>query len=164
MKKRFVLAYVLAAFAATGLHFAYQWLPLPLVGLLAPVRESVWEHLKLLYWPFLCASFILGRKTGQPERFWGGMLAALLGMPALLLGVYYTLSAGFGAEALWLDVTLFYLILAGGFRAGYRLAENGKCSRLAGVLVILSGLYGAALILFTAAPPELPVFIEKIIK
>ena len=31
--------------------------------------------------------------------------------------------------------------------------------RCAGVLVIAVGLYGAALILFTLAPPELPVFV-----
>ncbi len=37
--------------------------------------------------------------------------------------------------------------------------RSGRFGWLAGVLVILTGLYGAALILFTLAPPELPIFI-----
>ena len=38
-------------------------------------------------------------------------------------------------------------------------AAAGHGAWCAGVLVIAVGLYGAALILFTLAPPELPVFI-----
>ena len=37
--------------------------------------------------------------------------------------------------------------------------KSGKWSFLSGVMVLLVGLYGAALILFTLAPPELPIFL-----
>ena len=47
MKKRFWLAFGIAVLAGTGLHFLYDVCPAPLVGLFAPVNESVWEHLKL---------------------------------------------------------------------------------------------------------------------
>ena len=100
MKKRYALAFLLTALAGTALHFAYDWCLSPLVGLFAPVNESVWEHLKLLFWPFLAA----------------------------------------------------------GFAAALRVNRSGRFGWLAGVLVILTGLYGAALILFTLAPPELPIF------
>ena len=159
MKKRFVFAYLLTALAATGLHFAYVWLPLPLVGLFAPVRESVWEHLKLLFTPFFLSAFFLGRWEEDKTKFWSGMLAALLAMPVVLLGSYYTLSAGFGLRALWLDLLLFYLTLALGYALGYRLVRSGRAIGSAGGLVIAAGLYGAALVLFTYAPPELPIFL-----
>ena len=42
--------------------------------------------------------------------------------------------------------------------AALRVNRSGRLGWLAGVLVILTGLYGAALILFTLAPPELPIF------
>ena len=39
------------------LHFSYEWsMENPFVALFAPVNESVWEHLKLLFFPFLLAS------------------------------------------------------------------------------------------------------------
>ena len=66
MKKRYALAFLLTALAGTALHFAYDWCLSPLVGLFAPVNESVWEHLKLLFWPFLAAGFALTH--GQAEK------------------------------------------------------------------------------------------------
>ena len=128
------------------------------VGLFAPVNESVWEHLKLLYWPFLMAGFVLCFRAADAPRAWSGFLLAQLVMPAALLGTYYTLRAGFGVHALWLDIALYYFVLALGFWLAYRLHRSGKLAFLAGVLVILVGLYGAALVLFTMAPPELPIF------
>lgn len=159
MKKRFVLAFFVTAAAGSALHFAYDWLPVPLVGLFAPVNESVWEHLKLLFWPMLAAGFILCRKKPDQMRAWSGFLAALLLMPLGLLGIYYLLAAGFGVTALWIDLALYYLTLAGGFWLAYQAEKSGRWSFLSGVMVLLVGLYGAALILFTLAPPELPIFI-----
>ena len=61
MKKKVLVVYVLTALAGVGLHFLYRACPTPFVGLFAPVSESVWEHLKLLYWPFFLASAVLAR-------------------------------------------------------------------------------------------------------
>ena len=45
MKGRFFLAFVLTALVGSALHFGYDLCPSPLVGLICPVSESVWEHL-----------------------------------------------------------------------------------------------------------------------
>lgn len=158
MKKRYMLAFVGTALAGTGMHFAYEICPVPLVGLFAPVNESVWEHLKLLFWPFLAAGFALNAQERGKRRGWSGFLAAELAMPVWLMGIYYLLAAGFGVEALAVDIGLYLATLGGGFALSYRMAQSGRAERLAGVLVILVGVYGAALILFTLAPPGLPVF------
>ena len=159
MKGRYFFAFVLTAAAGTLLHFGYPLCPTPLVGLICPVSESVWEHLKLLYWPFLAAGFILNRKAIGAQAAWSGTLAGLLLMPAFLLGVYYTLESGFCVTAGWLNIALYLLSLALGFYLAAKLSKTGALSWLCGVLVILAGLYGAALILFTMAPPALPIFI-----
>ena len=160
MKVRYVLAFVLTALAGTLLHFGYALWPSPLLGLICPVNESVWEHLKLLYWPFLAAGFLLNRKASDTQTAWSGTLAGLLAMPAFLLGVYYTLESGFSFTAGWLNITLYVLALALGFWIAARLSRSGALLWLCGVFVILAGLYGAALILFTMAPPALPIFLD----
>lgn len=162
MKKRWILAYVFTAAAGAGLHFVYDLWPSPLVGVLAPVNESVWEHLKLLFWPSFAAGLFLAQKYNGSRRFWGAWLAGMLLMPALLLGVYYTLAAGFLVESQILDISLFFISLAAGFFAAWRLNESGKAEAAAGLLVIGVGMFGAALVLFTAAPPDLPIFISPI--
>ncbi len=158
MKKRFWIAFFLTALAGAGLHFVYELCPLPIVGLFAPVNESVWEHLKLFFWPFLAAAFVLTRGQADGQRAWSGFLLAELLMPLLCMGGFYTLTAGFGVEALWVDLALYTVTMAAGFRLAYRRMLDGTAAWAAGVLVIAVGLYGAALILFTMAPPLLPVF------
>ncbi len=50
------------------LHFLYEWLPNPLTALLAPVRESLWEHVKLIFWPLLLAGAVLTGTGGGTAR------------------------------------------------------------------------------------------------
>ncbi len=59
---------------------------------------------------------------------------------------------------LWIDIALYVMVLAMGFWMAYTLQKSGRAAFLAGVLVIAVGLYGAALVLFTMAPPALPIF------
>ena len=126
MKGRWFLAFLLTALAGSALHFAYDLCPSPLVGLFCPVSESVWEHLKLLYAPFLVCGFVLNRKAADTQAAWSGTLAALLAMPAFLLGVYYTLESGFSFTAGWLNITLYVLTLALGFRLSAKLCRTGQ--------------------------------------
>ncbi len=66
------------------LHFFYAWSGHSyFIGLFAPVNESVWEHLKLGFWPmalYAAAEFPFARKT--VNNF---LLAKFLGVAALEL-------------------------------------------------------------------------------
>lgn len=160
MKKRFVAAWLLATMAGGALHFAYPLCQTPLVGLFAPVNESVWEHLKLFFWPMLLAAFVLTRGAADGRRAWSGWLLGLLRVPLLCIGAYYALSCGLGIEAMWIDIALYAVLMADGFYTAYRKTETGRAAWAAGPLVIAVGLYGAALILFSMAPPALPIFMD----
>ena len=39
-------------------HFLYDWLPNPLFSLFFPVNESIWEHMKLLFTPFVVYTIV----------------------------------------------------------------------------------------------------------
>ena len=160
MKRRYALTFTVTLLAGAALHFLYTWLPLPLIGLFAPVNESVWEHLKLLYWPVLTAGFFLTQGENDQMRAWSGILLAELVMPLFLTGSYYLLRCGFGVHALWIDIALYAMTMSLGFWLAYCVQKSGRLAFLAGVLVILTGIYGAALVLFTLAPPMLPIFME----
>ena len=75
------IAFVAATVAGACLHFLYTLLPCPATALVAPVRESLWEHVKLLYWPCLIAGLVLRRR--QPELL-GQRAFALLAATALV--------------------------------------------------------------------------------
>lgn len=95
MKRKWWTVCFLSILAGSALHFLYDLWPNPLTAVFAPVNESVWEHLKLLYWPFLAAAFVLTKDEADGRKSWCGLLAGLLGAPLLLLGAYYTLLSGF---------------------------------------------------------------------
>ncbi|MFR7832640.1 MAG: DUF6512 family protein [Blautia wexlerae] len=80
--------FTLAVLGGAALHFLYDVWPNPLTAVLAPVNESVWEHLKLLYWPFLAAAFVLARGADDARGRWCGLLVGLLAAPLLLLGAH----------------------------------------------------------------------------
>jgi hypothetical protein len=48
-----------------ALHFLYEAVPNPLTALISPINESVWEHLKLLFWPMLLTAFWLSQNTSD---------------------------------------------------------------------------------------------------
>lgn len=159
MRKRLWLSYLAAAVLGAGWHFLYTVLPCPLTAILAPVNESVWEHLKLLYFPPLLVMLFLSFRTGRAQAsFWSGALAALLWMPAVLLGVYYALVAGFGVpDSPALDIPLYYASLALGWRL---LGQDGREAWL-GPMVIAVGILGVMLAVFSFCAPPLPIFVPK---
>ena len=138
MKRKWWTVCFLSILAGSALHFLYDLWPNPLTAVFAPVNESVWEHLKLLYWPFLAAAFVLTKDEADGRKSWCGLLAGLLGAPLLLLGAYYTLLSGFALA--------------------WHLQRARLPAWLCGVLVIAAGVYGASLALFSFAPPDLPIF------
>ena len=114
MRRKWGLVFTLAVLGGAALHFLYDVWPNPLTAVLAPVNESVWEHLKLLYWPFLAAAFVLARGADDARGRWCGLLVGLLAAPLLLLGAYYPLRYGFGVHGLWLDLLLYVLAMGAG--------------------------------------------------
>lgn len=159
MKKKVLVVYVLTALAGVGLHFLYRACPTPFVGLFAPVGESVWEHLKLLYWPFFLASAVLARGMEGRLRAWSGFLTALLVQPVALTAVYYLLRAGWGVSGLALDIFLYLAVLAGGFLLAFAVYRRGRAEPALGLLIVLSAIYGVSLMAFTLAAPQLPIFL-----
>lgn len=157
MKKAYWIALIVAAVGGTALHFLYALLPNAVTALIAPVNESVWEHLKLLFWPTLAAALVLSFRAKDRPRLWSGFLIALLAMPAALLTAYYGLRA-IGVEGLAVDIALYYLTMAGGFYLAWRLRRSERAAALGGIALMLVMLYGTALILFTFAAPPLEIF------
>ena len=111
-KRALILTCLLAMLAGTGLHFLYEWLPNPVTALLSPINESLWEHIKLIYWPYLAAALWLNR--GRP----GGIRPWLLALPImsglmLLLGYLYHIVLG--GEAMAVDIAIFVAVMVFGF-------------------------------------------------
>ena len=162
MKKTFVITALIAAVVGSALHFLYDLWPNALTALFSPVNESVWEHFKLLFWPTLVAAFFLAQGAERPVALWGAVFLVLPLMPIFLGGLYYLLSGGFAVMGLPIDIGLYFLTMLLGFLLIYALRKNSFTEKAAGYLLMLTIFYGAALILFTFAPPSLEIFTQDV--
>ena len=158
MKIRWIFVFVFTVVLGSAMHFLYDWVPIPLVGLFAPINESVWEHLKLLFWPFLIGCVFLQGTAKDKQTFWGAVLAACLVMPLFLTGMYYLLNGGFMVESLPVDLALYGITILLGFVLLSAWKDAAWAGKALGVLILVAGLYGACLILFSIAAPDFPIF------
>lgn len=144
------IAFVAATVAGACLHFLYTLLPCPATALVAPVRESLWEHVKLLYWPCLIAGLAL--RSRQPGLL-GQRAFALLAVTAGMLGIGYLYHISFQGDSLIFDIVLYLLMMAVFFLLPHLLHQPFWQS-FREVLVLLVLVLGIATLLFTFLPPN----------
>ncbi len=160
MKKRWIITAVIAALLGSAMHFLYELLPSVPTAVLAPVNESPWEHLKLLFYPTLLSAFYLTRAARCKACTWSAFFLVLLAMPVFLLSSYYTLVC-FDLATTAADIALYFVTMFLGFWAAYRLRDSKRLEKYGGYLLMLVILYGSALVLFSFAAPDLAVFRSK---
>lgn len=123
-KKLFYLAGIAFVFVLGCLwHFFYTWSGESfLVGLIAPVDESVPEHLKLLFFPFLIFSVIEYIRGGRKTKnfIFSKTLSVLFGMAVIVI-VFFAYTALLGKNFLSLDILTFLLGDIAAFYLSYKL-------------------------------------------
>ncbi len=164
--KKTIIWWQFAGFIFTGvfgvlLHFLYELLNQnTFVAVFSAVNESVWEHLKLLFFPMLLFAIIQKWYMGKSfNNFWCTKLIGIILAIVLVPILYYTLNGIFGTMADWVNIAIFYVASAIAYIAEAKLfVENTlQCkSPQTAVAVILSIAFLFAL--FTFYPPSLPVF------
>jgi hypothetical protein len=156
----------IAVIAGVGalMHFAFEWSgELRPVGVFAAVNESVWEHLKLTYWPTLLYAALSYRKLkGMSDNFTVAKAAGIYVMPAAILALFYAYTAITGSENLVADIVIFVVAIALGQLVSYRILAMPQLSRRLYILAII-GLValGVLYALFTFYPPQAPIFMES---
>lgn len=107
-------------------HFFYQWShENMLIGLFSPVNESVWEHLKLLFFPALMYMLIEQKAMGKAMpgllgKNLLGLFAGLLVMPLL----FYGYTAFSGKSILLVDIGIFCVCVLLTFLLPYKLRNR----------------------------------------
>ena len=143
------------------LHFVFAWSDYwTPVALIAAVNESVWEHLKLAFWPGFAWAFIeytfLRPKVWQ---FWAAKGVGLLIPPLLITLIFYAYTAILGRNLLLLDISTFVIAIITGQIGAAILINSCNWNKLfmtvgSGILVCQLMAYST----FTFYPPMASVF------
>ena len=144
------------------LHFLYEWTGNnKFIGSFSAINESVWEHLKLIFFPMLITTivgfFYIGKeKTNYLISKTIGIIVAIM----FTVVFFYTYSGILGRNIAAIDIGTFFIATILGEITSYKLIINKpKIGNNILALIILAILIGC-FILFTYITPQIGIFKE----
>lgn len=156
---------IFTAAAGTLLHFLFDWTGGNVAAaLFSAVNESIWEHMKLLFYPLvlfaLAEYFLWGKELGS---FWCVKLIGIFTGLALIPVVYYTYTGILGVNADWFNIAIFFIAAAVVYFVETKLFQKEfQCplgGRVSALLILLMAL---AFSVFTFTPPHVPFFQDPV--
>jgi hypothetical protein len=146
----------------TLLHYTYAASgEVLLVGFFSAMNESVWEHLKLTFWPGVVWTLFLAKGLGwtSHQNFWFTRVSAVTISTLLIVIFFYSYTAILGGNFLVLDLSIFVVSITIGQRLAVKLYSIRSVppglTNLALVVILLEAL---SFIVFSVWPPSLGIF------
>ena len=164
MKKASLIGIVSVLSVGSLLHFVYEWSGrMPIVGAFGAVNESIWEHLKLIFWPMLVYGIVEWFWYGKRlDAFWPVRTLSILGAMAAITVLYYTYSGILGQHYFWADIVIYLLAVVGAYLLSLHfLKRKATPSPLAqGLSIAVLFLCAVAFVHFTFSPPSIGLFAQ----
>jgi len=143
------------------LHFAFEWAGhwTPIAPI-AAVNESVWEHLKLGFWPALAYAILEYSRFGKSaSNFFFAKTLGIYLIPITIVVLYYSYTAILGRGLLMVDIAIFVEAVIVGQLVSYILLTASplpkRLNRFAPIALVILGIL---FVLFTFYPPQLTLF------
>ena len=161
-KKRIIIDIIIISILGTLLHFTYEWSGNnAFVGVFSAVSESVWEHLKLLFWPVFLLSiieyFLFERRNRcfLPARF----IAVVTGMLTIVT-LFYTISGVLGRNIDYINIAIYYIAVIVTFVISHIIEKNvsNKCRILLPLSFVGFIIIAFLFVIWTNNPPTLGIF------
>lgn len=134
------------------------------VGLIAAVNESVWEHTKMVLLPVICWwSFyyiIKGKEHNIDKNKW--FTSALIALVTAIITIpmlFYFYTEAFGVEILAVDIFILFLAVLFGQLLAFHFYKYSKGINLY-ISICIFLLLIIVYAIFTFNPPHLPLFID----
>jgi len=160
LKRYTIIGIIFVLILGTIAHFLYNWSGNNYIaGLFTPINESIWEHMKLLFFPMLIYSFLITfkfRKTYSciTSSLCFGILAGTLLIPIF----FYAYTSILGKDIFILDIATFILSIILAFWLSYKLTLSCRLEPYAPLLCGLVCILFICFMLFTYNPPEARIF------
>lgn len=149
------------------MHFAYDLSgKSTLIGIFAPVNESIWEHLKLSVYPtflWYALGFLLFENKINMYNWFICCVFSVITSALVIVSFYYTYTGALGIHSLFLDIFSLFL----GLLIAQVLSLHIYKYANIGILLFCLSIF-ISLIIFitftksTFSPPKLPIFMDPI--
>ncbi len=160
LKAYLIFGAIFVSIAGTLLHFAYEWSNYsPVIAFFAPINESTWEHMKLLFFPMVVFSIFVTTKLKKqyPCIESGLALGAIIGT-FLIPIIFYTYSGVLGFNLDVLNISAFYICVAVAFYSAFKLAQSCGAEKYSTLLFAIQCAILLLFFIFTIYPPDIALF------
>lgn len=142
------------------LHFVYDIFNFSLIGTFAPINESIFEHVKLVFYPMIIIGVIViiyfkKQKIYTLTSLFIGTLVASFSM----FFIYYFYRYGLGIESMYYDIGLLFVVQAIGNIVSL-IIYNHKFELKDSVIIKSIIIVIILIVLCTFLTPDIPMFIE----
>ena len=156
-----ISGFLFTAVMGTFLHFLFDltggsvW-----ASLFSAVNESIWEHMKLLFYPMVTVALAEYLFWGKDwECFWCVKLIGILVGLAIIPVMYYTYTGVLGASADWFNIAIFFIAAGLVYWLEAKLFQTGfNCPIPSALPVAVIALIAVAFTILTFVPPHIPLF------
>ena len=145
------------------LHFTYKWSGgNGFVAIFSSVNESMWEHLKLLFFPMLIITIIGYYYIGKNiPNFLCSKTIGIITAMIFMITFFYTYSGIIGKNIPVIDITTFFISTVLGELIAYLLIINNfKCDKNISIIILL--IIFCSFVLFTFDTPKLGIFKDPV--
>ena len=156
-----ILGLVFTSLLGVLLHFLYDWTDQSIiVAPFSAVNESIWEHMKLLFFPMFIFSLIEYKFIGKNcESCWCANLVGTITGVLLIPTIYYTYTGMLGVNADWFNIVIFFIAAGTAYYLRNLLLKNKIvfCKSPVTPFVILC-LIAVVFVVMTFVQPKIPLF------
>lgn len=160
-----LIGIIIISILGSILHFVFEWSgKREPIGAIAPVNESVWEHLKMAYWPTLVYAIVEYRLLNSfTNNYFFAKAACIFIIPIVIVIVFYSYTSILGYRILLVDIISFYVAIAIGQAVSYKLLISLEVPPYLGIVgMMLVIFFGITFVLFTYYTPHLPIFKDPV--
>jgi len=141
-------------------HFTFEWSgSQPIVGVFSAVNESVWEHLKIAFWPaLLYLIFEYCYLFKKSNNFFLGKTLGIYAIMLIIPVIFYSYTVFF-EENLIIDISSFIFAIIIGQLISYRLLTFKKTAKIFELISLVAlTILSLAFVIFTFYPPQIQLF------
>ncbi|MFT8351419.1 DUF6512 family protein [Clostridium saccharoperbutylacetonicum] len=151
------------------MHFAYDLSGnSTLIGIFAPVNESIWEHLKLSVYPTF-AWFIFGYLLFEIKiniyTWFTSCVISVIVSALIIVSFYYTYTGALGIHSLFLDIFSLFLGILIAQGLAFHIYNYANTNIFVFIIaLLLSCTIFITFTKFTFSPPKFPIFMDPVTK
>ena len=160
LKRYAIIGIIFVLITGTLAHFVYDWSGKnQIVGLFTPINESIWEHMKLLFFPMFIYALIMILKFRKKYPCISSSLCFGILIGTLLIPLfYYAYTTILGKNIFLLDICTFILSIIIAFALSYKLTMSCRLETYKYLLCILVCILFVCFLAFTFHPPDTTIF------